>query len=55
MDVLEHYTTYDSRQILKATVNPEFDKDQSEKKLRVWVESQPRNQKESSNNGRAFS
>ena len=43
MDVLEHYTTYDSfYKILKATeANPEFDKDQSEKKLRVWVESQP--------------
>ena len=43
MDVLEHYTTYDSfYKILKATeANPEFDKDQSAKKLRVWVESQP--------------
>ena len=43
MDVLEHYTTYDSfYKILKATeANPEFDKDQAAKKLRVWVESQP--------------
>lgn len=43
MDVLEHFTTYDSfYKILKATeANPEFDKDQSAKKLRIWVESQP--------------
>ena len=43
MDVLDHYTTYDSfYKILKATeANPEFDKDQAAKKLRVWVESQP--------------
>ena len=43
MDVLEHYTTYDSYyKIIKSTEsNPEFDKDQAAKKLRVWVESQP--------------
>ena len=42
-DVLENYITYDSfYKILKATEqNPEFDKDQASKKLRVWVESQP--------------
>ena len=43
MDVLEHYTTYDSfYKIIKSTeANPEFDKDQAAKKLRVWVESRP--------------
>lgn len=43
MDVLEHYTTYNSYyKILKATeANPEFDKDQAAKKLRIWVESHP--------------
>ncbi|MDO4462865.1 MAG: type I restriction endonuclease [Bacteroidia bacterium] len=43
MDVLEHYTTYDSfYKILKATEsNPEFDKKQANKKLRAWVESRP--------------
>lgn len=43
MDVLEHYTTYDSfYKILKATEsNPEFDKDQAAQKLRIWVESRP--------------
>ena len=43
MDVLEHYTTYDSYyKIIKSTEsNPEFDKDQAAKKLRVWVESRP--------------
>lgn len=43
MDVLEHYTTYNSYyKILKATeANPEFDRDQAAKKLRIWVESHP--------------
>lgn len=43
MDVLEHYTTYDSYyRIIKSTAaNPEFDRDQAAKKLRVWVESRP--------------
>ena len=43
MDVLENYTTYDSfYKILKNTEsNPEFDRDQASKRLRVWVESQP--------------
>ena len=43
LDVTKHYTTYDSfYKILKNTeANPEFDKDQAAKKLRVWVESRP--------------
>ncbi len=43
MDVLDHYTTYDSfYKIIKATeANPEFDKDQASRKLRLWVESRP--------------
>ncbi|MFR3188910.1 MAG: hypothetical protein ACLTOV_14040 [Phocaeicola sp.] len=44
MDVLEHYTTYDSfYKIIKSTeANPEFDKDQAAKKLRCYVvESRP--------------
>ncbi len=43
MDVLAHYTTYESYyKIVKSTeANPEFDKDQAAKKLRVWVESRP--------------
>lgn len=43
MDVLAHYTTYDSfYKIVKSTeANPEFDKDQAAKKLRLWVESRP--------------
>ena len=43
MDVLEHYTCYESYyRIIKATeANPEFDRDQAAKKLRVWVESRP--------------
>ncbi len=43
MDVLEHYTSYESYyRIIKTTEdNPEFDRDQAAKKLRVWVESRP--------------
>lgn len=42
-DVTKNYTTYDSfYKILKDTeANPEFDRDQASKKLRVWVESRP--------------
>jgi type I restriction enzyme R subunit len=43
LDVTKYYTTYDSfYKILKDTeTNPEFDRDQAAKKLRVWVESRP--------------
>ena len=43
LDVTKNYTTYDSfYKILKNTeANPMFDKDQSAKKLRAWVESRP--------------
>lgn len=43
MDVLAHYTTYGSYyKIIKSTeANPEFDKDQAARKLRLWVESRP--------------
>ena len=43
MNVLEHYTTYDSYyKIVKAIEDdPEFDKKQASKKLRAFVESQP--------------
>ena len=43
MDVLAHYTTYDSYyKIIKAIQeDPEFDKKQAAKKLRAFVESQP--------------
>ena len=43
MDVLEHYTTYDSfYKIVKAVKDdPEFDLKQATKKLRAFVESQP--------------
>lgn len=43
LDVTKYYTTYDSfYKILKDTeANPEFDRDQASKKLRVWVESRP--------------
>lgn len=43
MDVLKHYTTYDSYyKILKACQDdPEFEKKQAQKKLRAFVESQP--------------
>ena len=43
MDVLAHYTTYDSYfKIIKAIADdPEFDKKQALKKLRSFVESQP--------------
>ena len=43
MDVLEHYTTYNSyHKIVKAIESdPEFEKKQAQKKLRAFVESQP--------------
>jgi type I restriction enzyme R subunit len=43
LDVTKNYTTYDSfYKILKSTeANPEFDKDQAAKKLRIWVENRP--------------
>lgn len=43
MDVLKHYTTYDSYyKIVKAIESdPEFEKKQAQKKLRAFVESQP--------------
>lgn len=43
MDVLAHYTTYESfYKIVKSTEsNPEFDKDQAARKLRLWVEARP--------------
>ena len=43
MDVLAHYTTYNSYyKIIKAIEeDPEFDKKQAAKKLRAFVESQP--------------
>lgn len=43
MDVLEHYTTYNSYyKIVKAIESdPEFEKKQAQKKLRAFVESQP--------------
>lgn len=43
MDVLKHYTTYNSYyKIVKAIESdPEFEKKQSQKKLRAFVESQP--------------
>ena len=43
MDVLEHYTTYDSLyKLIKAIEDdPEFDKKQAAKKLRAYVESRP--------------
>ena len=43
MDVLAHYTTYNSfYKVVKAIEeNPEFDKKQASKKLRAFVESQP--------------
>ena len=43
MDVLRHYTTYNSYyKIAKAIESdPEFEKKQAQKKLRAFVESQP--------------
>ncbi|MCC8119152.1 MAG: DEAD/DEAH box helicase family protein [Bacteroidales bacterium] len=43
LDVLKNYTTYQSfYRIKKAAVDdPEFEKNQSQKKLRYWVESRP--------------
>ena len=43
MDVLKHYTTYNSYyKIVKAVeADPEFEKKQAQKKLRAFVESQP--------------
>ena len=43
MDVLKHYTTYNSYyKIVKAIESdPEFEKKQAQKKLRAFVESQP--------------
>lgn len=44
MDVLKNYTTYASFYKIVKTVedDPEFDKKQAQKKLRAWVESQPK-------------
>lgn len=43
MDVLAHYTTYDSYYKLVKAINedPEFEKKQAQKKLRAFVESRP--------------
>lgn len=43
MDVLKNYTTYASFYKIVKTVadDPEFDKNQAQKKLRAWVERQP--------------
>lgn len=43
MNVIENYITYDSyyKIIKSAEENPMFDKDQANKKLRIWVESRP--------------
>lgn len=43
MDVLKHYTTYNSYYKIAKTIeaDPEFEKKQAQKKLRAFVESQP--------------
>lgn len=43
LDVLKHYTTYDSFYSIVKTVenNPEFDRKKGEKKIRKWVEGRP--------------